>query len=104
MTDRIRILLADDHALLRAGMRALLDGEPDMVVVGEAGDGAECVELAQQIKPDVIILDINMPRCNGLEALGELRELVPASRVLVLTMHSNEEYAYSVHDGESWSP
>ncbi|MFN2114171.1 MAG: response regulator [Anaerolineae bacterium] len=92
MTDRIRILLADDHALLRAGMRALLDGEPDMVVVGEAGDGAECVELAQQIKPDVIILDINMPRCNGLEALGELRELVPASRVLVLTMHDDAGY------------
>lgn len=99
MTEPIRILLADDHALLRAGMRALLDAEPDMVVVGEAGDGFECVDLAREIEPDVVILDINMPRCNGLEALGELREQAPNSRVLVLTMHDDAGYLRRVLAG-----
>jgi len=92
----IRIMLADDHAVLRAGMRALLDREPDMQVVGEAGDGEECVDLAGQLRPDVILLDINMPRCNGLEALDRLRDLVPECRVLVLTMHDDAGYLRQV--------
>jgi len=88
----ISILLADDHAVLRAGMRALLDAEPDMMVVGEAGDGNECIDLAVRLRPDVVLLDINMPNMNGLEALDRLVELVPESRVLVLTMHDDAGY------------
>ena len=92
MKRSISILLADDHAVLRAGMRALLDAEPDMMVVGEAGDGNECIDLAVRLRPDVVLLDINMPNMNGLEALDRLVELVPESRVLVLTMHDDAGY------------
>ena len=88
----IRIFLADDHTVLRAGLRALLDAEPDMEVVGEAGDGASCVRQAAAIQPDVVLLDINMPDCNGLEALTLLREQTPSSRVLILTMHDDAGY------------
>jgi len=92
VSEPIRILLADDHAVLRAGMRALLDAEPDMIVVGEASEGHECVALAERLRPDVILLDINMPECNGLEALDVLVVRVPESRVLVLTMHDDAGY------------
>jgi two-component system response regulator NreC len=88
----IRILLADDHAVLRAGLRALLNAETDMEVAGEAGDGRTCVQIAAQIQPDVILLDLNMPHCNGLEALSALRRQVPDSRVLILTMHDDAQY------------
>jgi DNA-binding NarL/FixJ family response regulator len=84
--------LADDHAVLRAGMRALLDAEDDMQVVGEAGDGFECLDLASKLEPDGILLDINMPRCNGLEAMERLCTDVPDCRVLVLTMHDDAGY------------
>ena len=92
MTEPISILLADDHAVLRAGLKALLNAEPDMQVVGEAGDGGACIQAAAQLKPDVILLDLNMPHCNGLEALAELRRQIPNSRVLVLTMHDDAQY------------
>jgi two-component system, NarL family, response regulator NreC len=95
-TAPIRIVVADDHAVLRAGLTALLNHEPDMVVVGEAADGAECVHVAQAAQPDVILLDINMPGVNGLEALSALRRTVPASRVLVLTMHDDQTYLRQV--------
>jgi DNA-binding NarL/FixJ family response regulator len=96
MTKPIRVVVADDHAVLRAGLMALLNDEPDMVVVGEANDGAECLRVAQAVRPDVILLDINMPGVNGLEALGALRQAVPQSRVLVLTMHDDETYLRQV--------
>ncbi|MFQ5613277.1 MAG: response regulator [Anaerolineae bacterium] len=92
MTGPIRILLADDHAVLRAGLKALLNTEPDMQVVGEAGDGRQCVRAAADLKPDVILLDLNMPHCNGLEALTQLRQRTPNSRVLILTMHDDAGY------------
>jgi len=88
----MRILLADDHAVLRAGLRALLDDQPDMVVVGEAGDGETCVDVVTRLRPDIVVLDINMPRCNGLEALERIRASVPETRVVVLTMHDDPEY------------
>lgn len=88
----IRILLTDDHAVLRAGLRALLNAEADMEVVGEAGDGHTCIRVAAQLKPDVILLDLNMPHCNGLEALAQLRQQTPDSRVLILTMHDDAQY------------
>jgi DNA-binding NarL/FixJ family response regulator len=91
-TPSIRILLADDHTVLRAGLRALLNAELDMEVVGEAGDGRACIQAALDLKPDVILLDLNMPHCNGLEALAALRQQSPGSRVLILTMHDDAQY------------
>lgn len=96
MSDPIRIVLADDHAVLRAGLKALLEAQPDMQVVGEAGDGAQVVQVALARRPDVILLDINMPGVNGLEALARLRQSAPASRVLVLTMHDDQSYLRQV--------
>jgi DNA-binding NarL/FixJ family response regulator len=90
--NRVRVLLADDHAVLRAGLRLLLEAEPNMVVIGEAADGRQAVTMAQELRPDVLLLDLTMPRLGGLDALGELRRLVPECRVLVLTMHNDEGY------------
>ena len=89
-----RILLADDHALVRRGVRMILDAEPDLEVVAEAGDGAEAVELARQLRPDLAVLDISMPRMTGLQAARELRRRVPDTRLLMLSMHDNEQYFF----------
>ncbi len=94
--DKVRILLADDHTILRDGIRALLDDEPDMVVVGEAEDGRTAVRLACQLKPDVVIMDIAMPLLNGLEATRQIKHDCPQVKVLILTMHENEEYIRQV--------
>lgn len=93
---KIRILLADDHTILRDGIRNLLDEEPDMEVVGEAEDGREAVQLAQQLKPDVVIMDIAMPLLNGVEATRQIKRDHPQCQVLVLTMHDDEEYIRQV--------
>ncbi|WP_405679231.1 response regulator transcription factor [Streptomyces sp. NBC_01511] len=91
---RTRILLADDHALVRRGVRLILDGEPDLTVVAEAGDGAEAIELAREHRPDLAILDIAMPRMTGLQAARELSRLLPDTRILILTMYDNEQYFF----------
>ncbi|MFD4033341.1 response regulator [Streptomyces sp. NPDC058637] len=91
---RTRILLADDHALVRRGVRLILDGEPDLQVVAEAGDGAEAVELARAEQPDLAILDIAMPRLTGLQAARELSRVMPGLRILMLTMYDNEQYFF----------
>ncbi|HEX7091925.1 MAG TPA: response regulator transcription factor [Longimicrobiales bacterium] len=96
MSDVIRILLADDHAMLRAGLRALLDAEDDMRVIGEASNGAEAVDRARALKPDVVVMDLSMPGMNGLEATREIAALGQNTRVLVLTMHTEEEYLLPV--------
>ena len=88
----IRIFIVDDHSVLRAGLRALLEAEPDMRVVGEADDGSSCLRQVEMVHPDVILLDINMPNMNGLQALKRLRQVVPASKVLILTMHDDADY------------
>ncbi|MDQ7910599.1 response regulator transcription factor [Phytohabitans sp. ZYX-F-186] len=89
-----RILLADDHALVRRGVRLILDGEPDLAVVAEAGDGAEAVEKARATRPDLAILDIAMPRLTGLQAARELTRLQPELRILILTMYDNEQFFF----------
>jgi len=92
----IRVVLADDHAVLRAGLRALLGAEPDMTVVGEAADGAAAVRLAEQLQPDVVVMDLSMPVLDGLSATAAITERLPHVRVLVLTMHAEEQYLLRV--------
>ncbi|MGC5039822.1 MULTISPECIES: response regulator [unclassified Streptomyces] len=93
-TGTIRILLADDHALVRRGVRLILQQEPDLNVVAEAGDGAEAVELARTHDVDLAVLDIAMPRLTGLQAARELAARKPGLRILMLTMHDNEQYFF----------
>lgn len=92
----IRILLADDHAVLRAGLRALLDAEHDMTVVGEAGTGEEAVEQAKTLQPDVVVMDLTMPGMHGLEATRAITSSLNNVKVLVLTMHQEEDYLLAV--------
>jgi two-component system, NarL family, response regulator NreC len=88
----IRVLLADDHTLIRAGLRMVVAAHPDLTVVGEAGDGREAVAMAQNLKPDVIVMDIGMPGLNGIEAARQIRAALPETYVVMLSMHSDEGY------------
>jgi DNA-binding NarL/FixJ family response regulator len=92
----IRILLADDHALLRQGTAELLRREPDLHVVGEAGDGQRAIELTEKLKPDLVIMDVRMPVLSGIEATRRIRQSMPAVRVLVLTAHDDLQYVFSL--------
>ncbi len=92
---RSRIVLAEDHALLREGVRALVAPEPDLQVVGEAMDGREAIRAAEEHQPDLMILDLSMPRTNGLEAMQEIKRVCPTIRILVLTAHKTEDYVFS---------
>ena len=90
--ENIRILIADDHAVLREGMRKLLEQEKDFQVVGEAGDGEEAVKLGSELKPDVVIMDIVMPKLSGVEATKLIKQASPSSAVLILTAYSDIRY------------
>ena len=92
----IRVLLAEDHTIVRKGLRALLDDEVDIEVVGEAQDGREAVEMVDQLQLDVVLMDISMPGLNGLEATRQIKARFPDARVLVLTRHANKEYIYQI--------
>lgn len=92
MTEVIRVLLADDHAVLRSGLRLLIERQPGVEVVGEAGDGNEALAKAKALQPDLVLLDINMPGLDGLAALPKLRLESPNTRVLMLTMHDDVSY------------
>jgi DNA-binding NarL/FixJ family response regulator len=88
----LRILVADDHTLVRQGLRKILESQPGWVVVGEAGDGRDAVQQTMELQPDVVIMDIAMPRLNGVEALQQIERRHPNTRVLVLSMYSDEAY------------
>jgi len=90
--NKIRLLVADDHPVVRAGLRMLLGTQPDMEVVGEAVDGATAVERALELRPDVVVMDITMRGTNGLAATREIVKRIPQTKVLILTMHDSEEY------------
>lgn len=92
----LRILLADDHTVVRQGLRKVLEERSDWEVVAEAGDGREAVRQAEELKPDVAIIDIAMPLLNGIEATRQIVKRLPATRVLVLTMHSDEAYVNQI--------
>ncbi len=92
MNHLARVLLADDHAVLRAGLRLLLTSTNEYEVIGEASSGTETLALAEQLQPDLILLDLSMPALGGLDVLPTLRKLVPAGRILILTMHDDPQY------------
>jgi len=96
----IRILLADDHTMVREGLRMILEAQPDMAVVGEAADGREAVRLTSQLNPDVVIMDIAMPELNGIEATRNITEQGSDARIIILSMHLSSEFvARSLHAG-----
>ncbi|MCP4166734.1 MAG: response regulator transcription factor [Chloroflexi bacterium] len=95
VAESIRILIVDDHAIVREGQRALIDTEPGMAVVGEAKDGFEAVEMADTLQPDVILLDLHMPRKDAIEAIEEIKGENPEARILVLTSFTEDEKIYT---------
>ena len=93
---RIRILLADDHAVVRQGFKMILDAQADMEIVGEAGNGREAVALAEELRPDVVVMDVAMPELNGIEATRRLAASAPHTRVLALSMHKDSVYVREI--------
>jgi len=96
VSDKIRIIIADDHKVVREGTREILQKESDLEVVGEAGDGEETVKLAQKLKPDVAIIDIAMPRMNGIEATKQIKAISPKTAVLILTAYEYDQYVFAL--------
>jgi len=94
MVESIRILIADDHAVVREGLRALIEVEPGMELVGEAADGIEAVQKARSLHPDVILLDLVMPRMGGIEAIGEIKAQDPGARILVVTSFAEDDKVF----------
>jgi two-component system response regulator NreC len=98
MKNKLRLLLVDDHPIVRSGLRMLFQAEPDMEIVGEVGSGAEAVRAAAALKPDVVIMDVAMPGMSGIEATRRIKEATPDTAVLALTMHEDEQYFFQMLD------
>lgn len=96
MSDPITVIIADDHTIVRSGVNMLLSSEPDITVIGEAVDGEAAIRLSQELKPDVVLMDIGMPGINGMQATREIKSKLPETNVLVLTMHRSEEYFFQM--------
>jgi two-component system response regulator NreC len=96
VNEPIRIIIADDHTIFRSGLNMLLNAEPDIAVIGEAEDGQVAVTLAEELNPDVVLMDIGMPNLNGIEATIKIKENAPDIRILVLTMHRSDEYFFKM--------
>lgn len=94
--EKIKVLLADDHTVVRQGLRVLLEAEPDIAVVGEAGNGREAVQMTKKLLPDVVVMDIAMPGLNGLEATRQIVREVPSAKLLVLSSYNDDEYVHQV--------
>jgi len=92
MGDRKKVVIAEDHTILREGLKALLSASPDLQIVGEAEDGREAVRKAGRLQPDLLLMDLSMPRMNGMEAIREVKKQTPQTKILVLTVHKTEEY------------
>ena len=93
---KARVLLVEDHVVVRQGIKALFADEPDLEIVGEADDGREALQRVSELRPDVVLMDISMPGLNGIEATRQIRQSYPDVKVVVLSMHSNEEYVFQV--------
>jgi DNA-binding NarL/FixJ family response regulator len=92
--ERLRVMVVDDHALFRRGLQTILDQEPDLELVGEASDGAEAVEKAQELMPDVVLMDVRMPKRSGIEATTQIKDLLPHAKILMLTISDEEADLY----------
>ena len=93
---KLRILLAEDHTMVREGIKALINVQPDMTVVGEAGDGREATQQAKELKPDIVVMDVSMPRMNGQQATASIKEVLPETRILVLTRHTDRGFIHQL--------
>ena len=92
MGNNVRIVLADDHTILREGLRALLSADPDFEIIGEAGDGREAVRCVEKLEPDLLLMDLSMPRMSGMDAISEIKKRYPETKIIALTVHKTEEY------------
>jgi len=100
--EKINIVLADDHILVRKGIKAMLESEEDLNVIGEAGNGSEALEVAGNLHPDILVLDIRMPEMTGLEAAAKLHDVSPSTKALMLSMHDSEEYVLQSLDAGAY--
>ncbi len=95
MQNKLRIVLADDHTILREGLRALLSADPNFEIVGEAGNGREAVRCVEKLGPDLLLMDLSMPRMSGMDAISEIKKRYPETKIIALTVHKTEEYLLS---------
>ena len=102
MNATIHIVLADDHVLVRNGIKAMLESDSDIRVVGEAGSGAEALEVTRQLHPDILVLDIRMPGMTGLEAAAKLADVAPGTKAVILSMHDSEDYVLQALDAGAY--
>ena len=102
MSDKINIVLADDHVLVRNGIKSMLESDADIQVIGEAGNGVEALEIASRLKPDILVLDIRMPEMTGLDAAARLKNVAPDTKAVILSMHDSEDYVLQALDAGAY--